>query len=123
MLKAVGTLIKEHTRTIDISVRYGGEEFVVLLENCDLHSVKEKSESLRKMVEALKPKGISVTASIGLAQLKPMGEGFKELFERADKAVYQAKENGRNCVVASPDVHWSVSAKLSTPTNNIKKTA
>jgi len=100
VLKAVGKVLDDQTRNEDTAVRFGGEEFVIILYHCSLSEAKEKAEDLRQKIENLKPNDISTSASIGVAELH-LGEGFKELFKRADDAVYQAKDEGRNCVVTN----------------------
>ncbi|MCW8999241.1 MAG: diguanylate cyclase, partial [Kangiellaceae bacterium] len=67
-------------------------------DHCDLKSAKSKVESIRKKVEELKPESLKVTASFGVAQLKP-GEELDNLIKRADDALYEAKQTGRNKVV------------------------
>ncbi|WP_057832856.1 ABC transporter substrate binding protein [Colwellia sp. TT2012] len=98
VLKSVGKVLIDQIRNEDTAVRFGGEEFVIILYHCSLSEAKEKAEDLRRKIENLKPNDISTSASIGVAELH-LGEGFNELFKRADDAVYLAKEKGRNCVV------------------------
>ncbi len=101
VLRTVASIIKEHLRESDIPSRYGGEEFAVLLPFTHIDEAKIVGERLRKAVEAalvpIDKKNINVTISMGLAEFNPdeTGEG---LFERADKALYDAKEGGRNRV-------------------------
>lgn len=99
ILIKVGELLSNHVRNNDVVSRFGGEEFVILYEHCSLINAVNKTKELRKTLEALKPEGLTVTASFGVAQFNPMDIDFNGLFARADKAVYQAKDNGRNCVV------------------------
>jgi len=99
VLMKVAELLSSHVRNDDIVARFGGEEFVIIYEHCALNNAVEKTEVLRKSLEQLKPRGLTVTASFGIAQFSKMDKDFHGLFSRADKAVYQAKENGRNCVV------------------------
>jgi len=100
VLQEVATSIKESYRGEDIVARFGGEEFVILLDQCDLLSAQEKAENLCQKIEALKPSGRIITISIGIAQLsKSKDDDFTSLLKRADLAVYQAKGQGRNRVV------------------------
>jgi len=99
VLIKVGELLSNHVRNNDVVARFGGEEFVILYEHCPLIDAVDKTEDLRKMLEELKPEGLTVTASFGIAQFNVKDIDFNGLFARADKAVYQAKGNGRNCVV------------------------
>ena len=99
VLKSIGLVLKEHCRTEDFVARFGGEEFVMLLSHCDIEFAVTKAESLRKEVEAAQPAGLTITASLGVAAMDE-NDDFNSLFEKADKAVYEAKESGRNKVVA-----------------------
>jgi two-component system cell cycle response regulator len=100
VLTKVAELLSSHVRNSDIVARFGGEEFVILYDHCPLAKAVEKTEMLRKNLEQLKPEGLTVTASFGLAQFDLKDKNFQGLFARADKAVFQAKSNGRNCVVS-----------------------
>lgn len=100
VLTKVADLLSDHVRNDDIVARFGGEEFVIIYDHCPLNMAVEKTEMLRKSLEQLKPEGLTVTASFGLAQFNQQDKGFDDLFARADKAVYQAKDNGRNCVAS-----------------------
>ncbi|WP_019029360.1 response regulator [Colwellia piezophila] len=100
VLTEVAALLSDNVRNNDIVARFGGEEFIILYDHCPLTQAIEKTEVLRKTLEQLKPKGLTVTASFGLAQFNQQDKDFNDLFARADEAVYQAKDNGRNCVVS-----------------------
>ncbi len=106
VLRGVAAIIKSALRESDIPSRYGGEEFAVLLPYTHIDEAKIVGERLRKAVEASpipindedsKVKSIKVTISMGLAEFNNNETG-EELFERADKALYEAKESGRNRV-------------------------
>lgn len=99
VLKAVAKVIAENERKEDIAARFGGEEFVLVLDNCTAHDALVKAEGLRKKVEALEPEGIKVSASFGVAQFDVSNKDYEELLSNADKALYIAKEEGRNRVV------------------------
>lgn len=100
VLSAVGAGLKKSCRSEDIVGRYGGEEFLILLDHCNLAEAKQKSESIRQMIEQLEPAGTAITASFGVCCLRvDEAEAFASLFERADLAVYRAKDEGRNQVV------------------------
>ncbi len=81
-----------------VVARYGGEEFVVLLSHCRLNDAYNKADSLRAQVENLMPQGRRTTISCGVAELTE-GESFDEFVNRADAALYSAKNNGRNQTV------------------------
>lgn len=97
VLQEVGTIFMQQSRTEDIVARFGGEEFVILLDNSDLAAGGQKAEYLRASLLANEIQGLKITASFGLAQLRS-GEDFKGLLNRADEAVYKAKSAGRNRV-------------------------
>lgn len=102
VLKSIGKVLNENCRTEDFVARFGGEEFVMLLSHCDLDFAVTKAENLRLAVEKSKPHDLMVTISIGVAALSK-GDNFETLFDKADKAVYEAKELGRNKVVTHRD--------------------
>lgn len=101
VLRTVASIIKEQLRESDIPARYGGEEFAVLLPFTKIEEAQIVGERLRKAVEAhpVNVEGIeiAVTISMGLAEYNREETG-EELFERADKALYEAKKGGRNRV-------------------------
>lgn len=101
VLKAVGKVLMKNCREEDFVARFGGEEFVMLLSHCDLDFAAIKADAIRQAIEESKPHGLTITASIGAAALTD-DDDFESLFEKADKAIYQAKESGRNKVVFSP---------------------
>ncbi len=94
-------LLSRRVRKTDRAFRFGGEEFVVLARNTTLADALVIAEQLRLQIEAeLKDPEGAITASFGCAQLQP-DESPEEWFVRADKAIYQAKQQGRNVVVAA----------------------
>jgi len=100
VLKAIAAVLYDTCRTEDIVARFGGEEFIMMLTNCGLAKALEKGEQLRAAIESCKPEDLVITSSIGVAELIA-DDTFDTLFNRADKAVYEAKETGRNKVVAA----------------------
>lgn len=108
VLRTTANVIKEQLREYDVPSRYGGEEFCILLPQTNIDEAKIVAERLRTSVENKKIeiqtnkneqiKHISVTISVGLAQLdiKDMAD---DLYMKADRALYEAKEQGRNRVV------------------------
>ncbi|MEO1953164.1 MAG: GGDEF domain-containing protein [Campylobacterales bacterium] len=85
-------------RNIDIICRWGGEEFVALLPTAPLDIAKNIAEKIRTNIEQLTIDIVGkVTASFGVAEVKE-GEKMEDVIDRADKALYLAKESGRNCV-------------------------
>ncbi len=104
VLRAVGGSIVRAVRDDDVPARYGGEEFVVLLRNPGPAVALEVGERVRAAVAALDLTGLrlpSVTVSVGVAVAEHDDEPIGDLVERADRALYRAKRNGRNRVVAA----------------------
>lgn len=105
VLAYVALALKQCVRGDDFVARYGGEEFVVLLPNTHFHDALQVAETLRERISERrlaigKDKKLSlgaITVSIGLASLQK-GDDAETLFSRADKALYEAKSDGRNCV-------------------------
>lgn len=106
VLCAVAGAIRDVGRTTDMVARLGGEEFGMLFANMTLAQAAQVAERVRAAVAAtrtLTPDGVrlSVTVSIGLAQLAPDGR-LDEALREADKALYGAKHRGRNRVKVAP---------------------
>jgi diguanylate cyclase (GGDEF)-like protein len=102
VLKEVAKRIKGSLRGFDIVGRYGGEEFLLILHRAELATARMVAERIRSRIAATPidlPKEIlDVTISMGVAMAKS-DESVNSLVERADRALYNAKENGRNQVV------------------------
>ncbi len=106
VLSEVGRLIRESIRTVDVSGRYGGEEFVSYLPEAPLVGAHQVAERVRSAIEGhpftLDGTTIRVTISIGIALFPDHGKEIKVLVARADSALYRAKESGRNRVCVEP---------------------
>ncbi|MBD3831341.1 MAG: GGDEF domain-containing protein, partial [Arcobacter sp.] len=99
VLKDLATLISNKIRTTDIFARWGGEEFVLVLDTPDLLQAQNISDNLRKEVENSKFKTVGkITISIGISEFKTKNDTFEDVFKKADQALYQAKMSGRNRV-------------------------
>ena len=102
VLRQIAGLIHQHVRHDDIAARIGGEEFAVLLPECDTGAAYGFAERLRAAVaaETFTPGGESrrITISIGIAELSPGRDSRGGLMAAADAALYRAKEEGRNRV-------------------------
>jgi two-component system cell cycle response regulator len=104
-LREFSDRLKKSIRGIDLACRYGGEEFVVVMPDTDMAVAGMVAERLRRRIAA-EPfqvsndsRSIEVTISIGLAALMP-GDDAADVLKRADQALYRAKRDGRNRVVA-----------------------
>ncbi len=105
MLTRCADVIVQNTRKTDLVARYGGEEFCVLLAETGEERGMLVAEKLRSAVEEMtRNSKAPITVSIGIAQWAPK-DTRDDLLRRADRAMYGAKEKGRNCVVcfAGPD--------------------
>jgi diguanylate cyclase (GGDEF)-like protein len=107
-LKAIAQSLREGVRTIDHVSRWGGEEFLVLLPGTEQEEARHVAERLRRLVQQIGtlPEGLPVALSItlGVSVLAP-GESIEHALARADRALYEGKESGRNRVIlaAEPD--------------------
>ncbi|WP_253809436.1 GGDEF domain-containing protein [Vibrio sp. RE88] len=102
VLRTTGKLLILQTRKDDLSFRYGGEEFLVLLPNTDVEKAVIVAEKLREAIKRARmlPSNVdSCTASFGVTQFNGEDD-WQTAIERADQALYSAKENGRNQVTA-----------------------
>ncbi|TCD15920.1 GGDEF domain-containing protein [Oricola cellulosilytica] len=91
-------------RERDVVVRWGGDEFVVIIANSDLRTARLFAEAVRLVFEQAEHSGMAghrVTASFGIAQWQE-GEAVRDVYKRADAALYEAKSHGRNCARTAP---------------------
>jgi diguanylate cyclase (GGDEF)-like protein len=102
-LREIAAIFQRSVRSYDWVGRYGGEEFLLILPGSDFQAARARAEHLRATVEATQIKEgdrtFSVTASFGVAAGFP--NDYEEMIQIADAALYRAKHNGRNCVVAT----------------------
>ncbi len=109
VLQQLAKLITADIRTSDLAARFGGEEFVVLMPGAKLEDAVDVAERTRARIERTpfvinhEVGQLSKTTSIGVSTLNPMGDTGAELLKRADQALYQAKDNGRNKVFVTPN--------------------
>lgn len=101
-LRAVAQVVVNCIRKGDVAARYGGEEFLAVLPATPLPGAYEVAERIREAASRL-PLPFPVTVSIGLAAGDPASDTPEQVFERADQALYRAKADGRNRVVAAVD--------------------
>ncbi|MDK9698613.1 MAG: GGDEF domain-containing protein [bacterium] len=104
VLRSIATIMRTRLRASDIPARYGGEEFLLVLPMTAKHAAIRVAESLRKMIqeyqfahEEKQPQG-DLTMSMGVATFGDDGRDVETLVEAADKALYKAKQTGRNRV-------------------------
>lgn len=110
VLQAIGQLLRDSCRVYDVPGRYGGEEFCIVLPETKLGNTTVVAERIRtKLASASLKAGdaaLSVTASIGIAGIDETGGALSpaDLIDRADRALYRAKDRGRNRVEMWNDV-------------------
>jgi len=99
VIAEVAKVVRGCTRTTDIVARYGGEEFVCVLVQTDVVGLSVLGERIRRSVEQLEvPDCPKVTISVGFALQNNSDTSGWDIVERADKALYHAKQKGRNRV-------------------------
>ncbi|MCK5220731.1 MAG: GGDEF domain-containing protein, partial [Candidatus Aminicenantes bacterium] len=104
VIKRIGSIVTDTFRTFDISARFGGDEYIIFLPNTDKIGSFLAGDRLRERIEKSKfpgmekqPKG-KVTISMGIASFPEDAQTREEVIDKADKALYYSKENGRNKV-------------------------
>ena len=114
VLREFAVRIRKSIRGIDLACRYGGEEFVIVMPETDLHVAGMVGDRLRRHVcgePFAIEKGvrrIDVTVSIGISTLEGKSEPIADVMKRADQSLYKAKHEGRNRVVSTPSPHATV---------------
>jgi diguanylate cyclase (GGDEF)-like protein len=103
VLRSVSTIMKQQLRKVDLVCRYGGEEFAIVVAETSGENALRVAEKLRKQVESHHFPGVPrpVTISCGVADYPTHGITRDEVVAAADNALYQAKQAGRNRVVAA----------------------
>ena len=108
VLKAVAATIRDSARAVDLCARFGGEEIVLVLPSTSLAAACEVAERLRQAVSRrvvrCEGREIMVTASFGVASYPESAHGRDAVFPAADRALYRAKHDGRNCVRFAPAI-------------------
>ena len=105
VLRQMGKILKENIYPLDVAARYGGEEFILLMPNTCSEKAMQAAEKLRKIIDQWQwdiggDKTVSITISLGVISTDSNNlTGHEELVEKADEALYTAKQNGRNCVI------------------------
>ncbi|TXT39996.1 MAG: response regulator [Comamonadaceae bacterium] len=111
VLKALAKVLKQSVRASDMVIRYGGEEFLIILQDTHRESADQVAEKIRVEVEKLKTTVAGVviqkTISIGLSDFPTDSDTFWQAVKYADVALYSAKETGRNRVVRFDPSMWT----------------
>jgi diguanylate cyclase (GGDEF)-like protein len=111
VLKALSGVLKQSVRASDLLIRYGGEEFLIILLDSEGKAADQVAENIRAAVEKMKVQvaGVSLqkTISIGLSSFPEDSETFWQAVKFADVALYQAKEQGRNRVIRFNTGMWT----------------
>ncbi|HEQ71553.1 MAG TPA: GGDEF domain-containing protein, partial [Spirochaetia bacterium] len=101
VIREIGERLRNQLRKYDYAGRYGGEEFFIILPNTNLSQAETIGERFRKEIEKSKficgDEEIAITVSLGISQYRA-SESREKWIDRADKAMYKAKQMGRNCV-------------------------
>jgi diguanylate cyclase (GGDEF)-like protein/PAS domain S-box-containing protein len=112
VLKALAETVMRQSRHGDFVCRYGGEEFVLVMPNIGIETARQRAEELHQTVNSLNiPYGsfnLTTTISMGVAAYPEHGKTKEELLRSADRAMYIAKNTGRNRVVVYPEPELSV---------------
>jgi len=107
VLREIGLLLKKMSRESDIACRYGGEEMTLILPDASKENASLKAEQIRQAIKNLRLQYgeellSSITVSLGVACFPEDGENWDDLLRAADRALYLAKNQGRDRVVSSP---------------------
>jgi len=123
ILRAVGAQLTRMLRTTDVSCRYGGDEFLIILPDTDLPGAEHVAETLRREIATLvistaEERVLTVTASIGVAAAAPAEMDVAAFIKRTDEALYRAKRAGRDraCVAIEPGSTTGSESQGSDPT-------
>ncbi|HRE31451.1 MAG TPA: GGDEF domain-containing protein, partial [Candidatus Berkiella sp.] len=102
VLQQVGKILQNLKRQSDYVFRYGGEEFILILSQSNTNGAILVAERIRQQIAhhefCFEGKKMAITASIGLSHFYPQ-DNFHTLFQRVDKALYQAKGEGKNRII------------------------
>ncbi len=117
-LRLLAEGLRDELRSVDTAARYGGEEFAVILPQAGVDGALIVAERLRKRIELMEVPGVGhITASLGIATFPQHASSRDSLVLAADRALYNAKSAGRNCVCVPPDESQEMHAdEEATPT-------
>jgi len=100
VLARVARILKQDLRAMDVAGRYGGEEFIVVFPDTDTTTARDIAERIRRRIESTFRNDDGITISMGLASYPQVEGKIHRLIHRADQALYQAKQEGKN------QLHW-----------------
>ena len=110
VLRETSNIIKKCVRTSDLVIRFGGEEFLVLMLDINQGETEKAAEKIRETIESTKIKvsdgTIKKTISLGVSEFPADAESFWQAIKFADVALYKAKDTGRNKVVRFTEEMW-----------------
>jgi diguanylate cyclase (GGDEF)-like protein len=102
VLIGMGRVIPDAVRDLDVAARFGGEEFIVLLPECDLENAIMAGERIRARLARETFEHGQVTISVGVAEFPTHGDSASAVIGAADAALYEAKRQGRDQVSGAP---------------------
>ncbi|MDR2355588.1 MAG: GGDEF domain-containing protein [Clostridiales Family XIII bacterium] len=130
VLQSMGATMRGLFRETDVFARFGGEEFIAVLPETDIRGAITLAEKVRGALASTAielPNGTILykTVSIGIAEASPSDSDFSKIIVRSDRALYEAKESGRNkiCVSESPELVRIVKNSANTPQENLSAAA
>jgi diguanylate cyclase (GGDEF)-like protein len=97
-LEKIVAIIKQKIRKHDILARYGGDEFMLICPETRLEEAEKLAQRLNRAIDEYNCEHDDLSCSFGVAEFKSFKDEQKDLINRADQALYKAKENGRNRV-------------------------
>ncbi len=127
VLKAVANLIQKNCRDVDLPIRYGGEEFLLVLPEVNISGALIVAERIRnnlsKETIVYDSNEINVTASIGLAVCPDHGRTQQQLLDFADRALYMSKRMGRNQVHSAYELNFEVNESVDGSSGELQSSA
>ncbi len=101
VLELIAYELQNSVREADIVGRWGGDEFIIILRNTDINRARKVAERILNYIRNMKVNSLKLSVSLGLAEYQ--GENLKELIKKADKALYKAKEKGKDRIYITSD--------------------